>query len=260
MNPRSIVTLTNRIAMIAIGLLIYWVFIFMSITVFGLKVFRQNMTETFAMSIMGIISLLAGAVIVNIMYNLTRIANAVEEAEQVPAASFNRKKVVAMALSFPIIFALLVGGDMLSTRKRKINITGAADVMVKENQDVVKRLADYRFSKDYRKMAEESISLLEKMDKNFPRVMVILEDEIQGKKVFVAFDRYNHSKEKKAYIYAVNVKEREYLRKVFAGKYHEQRFTAHDGNYELYHPYTTVDGKIIVLYLSDRKRYGKIGS
>jgi len=69
----KIIALTNRVALVAMILLLYWVFIFISITVFDFKVFKENITETFYLSVIGILALLAGAVIVNVMFNLTKI-------------------------------------------------------------------------------------------------------------------------------------------------------------------------------------------
>jgi hypothetical protein len=53
--------------------------------------------------------------------------------------------------------------------------------------------------------------------------------------------------------------ERDYLNKVFNENFNEIRFSASDGNYQLYYPYSK-DGKRIVLYFSDYQRYGKLGS
>ena len=74
MNLKTLVKLSNIIGTISIILLIYWVFTFVSIQVFGLRVFRENMTETFYMSVLGILALMSGALIINVMFNLTRIA------------------------------------------------------------------------------------------------------------------------------------------------------------------------------------------
>ena len=74
MNNKTIVRLSNIIGITSIILLVYWVFIFISITVFGLKFFRENLTETFYLSVVGILALMLGALIINVMFNLTRIA------------------------------------------------------------------------------------------------------------------------------------------------------------------------------------------
>ncbi len=74
MNLKSLVKLSNIIALISIVLLVYWVFIFVSVEVFGFKVFRENISQTFAMSVLGIFVLMAGSSMINVMFNLTRIA------------------------------------------------------------------------------------------------------------------------------------------------------------------------------------------
>mgnify|MGYP006170424293 CR=1 FL=1 len=74
MNAKQLVKISNYIGFISIVLLVYWVFTFILIEVFGLKVFRKNMTESFYLSVLGILAMMAGALIINIMFNLTRIA------------------------------------------------------------------------------------------------------------------------------------------------------------------------------------------
>ncbi len=53
MNAKLLVKISNSIGLISIILLIYWVFTFVLIQVFGLKIFRQHLTESFLMSIHG---------------------------------------------------------------------------------------------------------------------------------------------------------------------------------------------------------------
>ena len=60
--------------MLSILLLIYWVFVVIAVQVFGFKIFRENISQTFAMSILGIFALMVGSLIINVMFNLTRIA------------------------------------------------------------------------------------------------------------------------------------------------------------------------------------------
>lgn len=74
MTSKKIVKLSNILCIISVIALCYWVFMFIVMNVFGLKVFRENLTETFYLSILGILALMFGALITNIMFNLTRIA------------------------------------------------------------------------------------------------------------------------------------------------------------------------------------------
>lgn len=55
MNHDFLIRHTNRIAVYATVTLIYWVFVFFLITIFDLKIFREHITETFFMSLLGIL-------------------------------------------------------------------------------------------------------------------------------------------------------------------------------------------------------------
>lgn len=74
MHYKSYVKLSNAVALIATILLLYWVFIFTAISVFGLKIFKENITEIFYLSVLGILALLFGALVINIMSNLTSVS------------------------------------------------------------------------------------------------------------------------------------------------------------------------------------------
>ena len=116
MNPKQLVKLSNSIGITSIILLIYWVFIFITIEVFGLKIFRENLTETFYLSIVGILALMAGALIVNIMFNLTRIAQKHNQDESISKSG--KRMGLIFLLSLPAIFLALFAGDYLTSKKK----------------------------------------------------------------------------------------------------------------------------------------------
>ena len=66
MNAKKLVKATNIIGMVAVTLLVYWVFALILIQVFGLKVFREHITEIFLMSILGILAVMGGTLMLNI--------------------------------------------------------------------------------------------------------------------------------------------------------------------------------------------------
>lgn len=88
MNPKQLVKLTNTVGIVSFVLLIYWIFVFILVQVFNLKIFRQHLSEIFALSITGIIALMAGALMLNIMFNLTRIAERGSETDLGEQAAF----------------------------------------------------------------------------------------------------------------------------------------------------------------------------
>lgn len=267
MNNDLLIKTTNRVAIYATVALIYWVFTFLTITVFDLKIFRERMTEMFFLSLLGIFAILGGAIILNVMSNLSKISAAVSPAhESTPAQSQTSKlRLTVFSLCFPLIVAALFVGNNLSAERKKTLLIRAAENLVSENQSSLTSLADYKFTSNYVKSTESTLNVINKIDRSFPEVMVIFPDSIEGKSLYLGFGgrRYSADEkgeiEKSTYIYSTSREEREYLEKVFTTGQTEFRFHAEKGNYQLYFP-TTIAGKKLVLYFSDFQRYGKFGS
>jgi putative septum formation initiator len=294
MNAKKLVKATNIIGMVAVTLLVYWVFALILIQVFGLKVFREHITEIFLMSILGILAVMGGTLMLNIMLNLTRIAERGQEEE----VRGGRKTVYLLLAVFPILAALLFGGNYLTIRQKRDILTQSSERIVKDNPAQLDALTDYRFDLAYIKKSSEILDLMAKDDLSFKSAMIIVQDKIDNKPVYLAFSadsRLNVGGEavpaasqneavpaanqnvegndnfvmdrngekvvvkKMDYVYSPNLKEREYLQKVFAGQTQEMRYEAEDGHYSLCHPYRK-NGKTIVLCFSDYQEYGKIGS
>ncbi|EGQ78270.1 MULTISPECIES: hypothetical protein [Neisseria] len=294
MNAKKLVKATNIIGMVAVTLLVYWVFALILIQVFGLKVFREHITEIFLMSILGILAVMGGTLMLNIMLNLTRIAERGQEEE----VRGGRKTVYLLLAVFPILAALLFGGNYLTIRQKRDILTQSSERIVKDNPAQIDALTDYRFDLAYIKKSSEILDLMAKDDLSFKSAMIIVQDKIDNKPVYLAFSadsRLNVGGEavpaasqneavpaanqnvegndnfvmdrngekvmvkKMDYVYSPNLKEREYLQKVFAGQTQEMRYEAEDGHYSLCHPYRK-NGKTIVLCFSDYQEYGKIGS
>ena len=265
MNNKVLVRLSNVIGITSIILLVYWVFIFISITVFGLKIFRENLTETFYLSVVGILALMFGALIINVMFNLTRIAEKHNQDELNNSNKTAKKLGLVFVLSFPIIFILLYGGDYLTSRKKEKMLISSAKSIVENNIEKSNKLVNYSFDEKWITQTDDILDLYSKTDKNFPYVSVIVADSIDKSKVFLGFrDYYGKINDtifpaKKDFIQKTTEEEREYLKNVFYKNINEVRFSASDGRYELFYPYFK-GGKKIVLYFSDYQRYGKIGS
>jgi hypothetical protein len=265
MNNKALVRLSNIIGIISILLLVYWVFVFISIQVFGFKVFRENLTETFYLSVLGILALMFGALIINVMFNLTRIAEKLNQ-DNVDIPKHTSKNLgLLFGLSFPLVFALLFGGDYLTSKKKEKMLISSAKSIVDNNSDKSNKLVNYSFDKKWMIETDNILDLYSKTDKNFPYVSVIVADSLDNSKVFLEFsDYYENSNDttpplKKNFLHQTTKDEREYLNRVFFENLNEVKFSAKNGKYELFYPYFK-DGKKIVLYFSDYQRYGKIGS
>jgi len=267
MNHDFLIKTTNRVALYATGALFYWVFAFLIITVFDLKIFRERMTEMFFLSLLGIFAILAGAIVLNVMSNLSKISAAAAPA---PAASTQGKKkmsrgLIIMLVSFPLIAAALFGGNHLSAQRKERMLVASAERLIAENQTSLAALANYTFSEEYVVATEATLGVLNKIDRNFPELMLIVPDSIDGKNLYLGFSGRgesrpnNEDRKKVTYLYSTTQDERDYISKVYAGTQVAYKFNAEKGNYQLYYP-ATVGGKKIVLYFSDFQRYGKFGS
>lgn len=265
MNLKTLVKLSNIVALISIVLLIYWVFVFIVTTVFGFKIFRENITETFGLSVLGIIALMAGSLMINVMFNLTRIAEKHNQDEFVASKSVSKRLGWVFLLTFPLLFGLMFGGDYLTSKKKESLLIESAKSIVENNAEKSQKLLNYEFTENWLIETDDTLDLMSKTDRNFPHVSVIVQDSIDQSPVFLAFRDYNRPTsgvqqlEKKNFIFGASKPDRDYLHKVFNEGLNEIKFSASDGKYELYYPYFK-DNKRIVLYFSDYQRYGKIGS
>ncbi len=266
MNHDFLIKNTNRIAVYATVALTYWVVVFLTITVFDLKIFRERMTETFYLSLLGIFAILGGAMVLNVMANLSKISTALGKQHALPtnAPQPSRLRLGVAALSLILIVVVLFVGNELSLKRKKELLISAAEKLVSENQDSLFMLADYKFSLDYAKKTAGALKVVQKIDKNFPEVMLVVPESITGKQVFLAFGgrEYHDAKEeneKVSYIFPASQTEREYLSSVFVTGNKNYRFHGEKGSYQLYFP-IEVSGKRFVLYFSDYQRYGKFGS
>ena len=266
MKAKQIVRWSNWIGIISISLLLYWVFIFLLLQVFELKVFQENITQTFYASIGGILALMAGALMVSIMFNLSRIADKHNGDENITTSATNYSKVLGLAflLSFPIIAGLLFFGDHRTKELKRQRLISAAQSLIEANQNDMRHLLDYRFEVDWVNETTNILSLLSKTDRNFPSVHLIIEDEIRNTPSFLGFYHYQHKYkdslklQKENFIHPTTKEERSYLKRVLKGN-NEPRYSASDGKYELFQPFE-YNGKRAVLYFSEWQNYGKIGS
>lgn len=264
MNPKQLVRLSNIIGIIAIVLLIYWVFTYITIEVFGLKIFRENLTETFYMSVLGILALMLGALIINIMFNLTRIA---QKHNQDELTTKTGKKVGWLLLaSFPILLIILFGGDYLTAKKKERLLVSSAQSIIDVNTKKSDHLVNYEFDEEWIIETANILEILSKTDENFPHVSILVKDSIDSEAVFLGFTaNYNGNltdtiqPAKKTFITKTTQAERGYLNNVFESGKEDYRYSSHDGQYELFYPYFKGQ-KRIVIYFSEYQRYGKIGS
>lgn len=164
--------------------MVYWVFVFISITVFGLKVFRENITETFYLSVVGILALMFGSLIINVMFNLTRIAEKHNQDDLNVSKRASKKLGLLFALSFPLVFGLLFGGDYLTSKKKEKMLISSAKEIIESNKEKSDKLLNYTFNESWIIETDDILDLYSKTDKHFPYVSVIVTDSIDKSQVF----------------------------------------------------------------------------
>ena len=275
MNHDFWIRVTNRTALITAFALVYWVFIFAVAAVFDLRIFRERLTESFGLSIFGLITIMVGALTLNIMANLSKISHSLATREGTPvtaAAPRWRRTALLIGLSFAVLGGLMIGGDRLTTLKREHQLLAAAERLVEDNRSQLAVLAPYRFDADYLRQTAEMLRVLTRIDRNFPAVQLVVSDEIGDKPVLLAFNEYSlpdtakdvatPSPQRSSYIYSSDSAERDYLYgwlREGTGTPPQPRFEAHSGTYVLHYPFA-VEGERFVLIFSDRQSYGKFGS
>lgn len=258
MNKKRLVQLSNFIGIVSILALLYWTFIYTVIEVNGLKVFRRSITDTFFQSISAIMALMAGSLMINIMLNLTRIAEKVN-GDTIKEGSKRKLLIPLLILSFPIIAALLFAGDGLTRTKKKAKMIDAAKFIVQEHSDKINNIMNYKWDTIYIKNAGKILNLISKTDAVINNIEAIVPDTFNGMQVYInlATRYYNNEPiDKSDYIYSTSRKEAEYFSKVFKENYKEPLFLANDGDYRLYYPISN-NGTKMILYLNDQMIYGK---
>jgi hypothetical protein len=264
MNPKQFVRISNIIGILSIVFLTYWIFTFVTIEFFGLKIFRQNLTEIFYLSVTGILALLVCALIVNIMFNLTRIAQKHNQDE--PAKPIRKKVVWVFLAIFPMLLLVLFGGDYLTSKKKEGLLLKSAESIFTTNSKKSDHFLNYTFDENWIIETEEILEIISKKDNNFRHISILMKDSISNEPIFLGFTAQYHKNPndtiqpiKKKYTIHTTQPEREYLNSVFDNSNGTYRFSSYDGRHELFYPYFKGQKKI-VLYLSDYQRNGKIGS
>lgn len=191
MNHKQLVKATNLIAILGILGLMYWVFGFILIQVFGLKVFEKNLTEMFGFSILGILAVLAGSLILNIMLNLTRIAeqkeNPITAPAPITAKSYTGRFIVLGVAMFGVIAGGLFWGDYATSQRKFALMQTSANQVVEKYHDSLAFLGEYHFEKSWIDKANSHIELLQVTDSNIHGASIIVPDAIGKDKVYLAF-------------------------------------------------------------------------
>lgn len=264
MNNHFLRKYSSRIILGGILLLFYWLFIFVTIEVFDLKIFREKITSLFAFSILGILALIAGAFLVNVMANLSIIADGSGENDTNNTENGPKKhNVFLFVVSLPLIFILLFTGNWLTVRKKeRLLVANAREIIAKYSAEL-ERAGNYRFERSYVNATGKILSEISRIDTNFPNVYLIHKVDHNDKTIYLRFSPhaswsakekhepvdfiFSSTREQRKFMDSVNFEEEDHL------------FESRKGNYKLILP-VNKGQKPFFLLLTDYQRYGKIGS
>lgn len=263
MDSKRMVKLSNIIGLVAVLALVYWVIIFITTEVFGLKIFKETITQTFNWSIIGILVLMFGALIINVMFNLSRIAEKINNDNEM-AIKGKGKGIILFVASLPILTLCLFLGNYLSTKKVETELKNSADGIIKSYELEIDKMSNYIFDKDWINGATNLLSLMIRLDHSFNNMAVIFEDEINGSPFYLTFYNGREIDEKDVlkkidFIRKYDLEEREYMEKVFRENYNQKYFISNKGSYHLFIPYEN-NGKRMILFFSDQRSYGSLKS
>ena len=224
------------------------------------------MTEIFFLSIFSIIAVMAGALMLNIMFNLTRIAER-HNIDQNHVNKNSKIRACILVLSFPFIFSLLFVGHNLSMNKRQQVLISSANSVLTNYGEYIQDIANYHFNKDWINNTAQSLKILSSSDSQLPNISVIVSDQLENSsKTYLTFSDYRYrdnktDKEPKKidYLLTTNQQQREYLNEAFKNPKIGVRYEREGSNYKLFVPYQH-EGKTIIFLFSDYYAYGKIGS
>ncbi len=267
MNAKTYVKISNVIGLVSIILLVLWVFSYILIEVFDLLIFRKNMTETFMLSIVALIAVLAGALFVNVMFNLTRIADKHNIDDD--SKTVSKKAIVGLVMIFPLIASLLFTGNYFSENKKESFMMQSTKNFLSKSTIFHDRLENIEFDEQWVDNLAEELQMFNSKELNFDNPSVLFHLNLEGKSKFYLVkysDTYNTKQltdslpiNLSRYRVYYNELDREYYDRVFQQGYKEHRFIRNGNYFKLEFPYT-YKGKTVVIRTSDYQQYGKFGS
>lgn len=266
MNYRRIIKLTNILAIISIIALIYWVFIITVISIFDLRVFQKSITDLFLMSLTGILAVMAGTLMINIMINLTRIAERGEEFIETRQMIMRRRiRTILFLVSFPLIGIALSFGHFYTLQQRELYLERSANQIISSHTQSFDKFSQYEFDKTWIYQTRTSLNILSSYNSSLPNITVIIQDDVENSSNYLEFGKryYDNndvkSLEKSQFLLSTTAPQRAYLDLVFSGKTSENLYERQGNNYKLFVPYHYQDKTIVILF-SDYYAYGKSGS
>lgn len=283
-----LVKLSNKLALF---LLIFLAILLISgaiSSLFELKVFRQKIGELIGYFIAGGFLALLAVLIINIMGNLTLIAqnqilrtqhelgilNTQLSPEQLNLLGLNgtsKKRVITtLSLLFCCITSIIVflfWGDYNSSQIKENNFKNSAEAIISEDPMLNNLLSQYTFQKEYLARLGNKLQIISNQFELVSNIKMIVLDQIDDEIVLLGFDKDNldnagdisNELNKINFLFNTSKNEREYLLDTLKNHKDKPLFLKEKNSYYYYVPIQTNNGTIVIRF-SDYLRYGKFGS
>ncbi len=261
----KLVKLTVSIILLTIGGIIIWFFGLMLTLTFNLNVFDQGSMGFMASILGGALVLAACSALLNLVLNLSIIAEksvTAEEKNESSPVNYKSAAIFAGALLLTAVF--LFAGDYLSRKSFRNKLTAEVHDIIARYPKSIEKIGTLIQDKKSQNEIPAILSFLSKLKHEFPSVILITSGTFNGEKAFMKITPYTqeHDLLKPGIynsFYECGKKDCDYLAQVFSGKSNEKYFWNENDNYYYYIPYGSGENTYILLF-SKLQRYGKIGS
>lgn len=241
LNPKTIVKLSNSIGLIAILLLLFCVFGFIVTEIFDLQLISFS-KEFFGISILALLSLMAGALILNIMFNLSRIASRGEPVAEDNPEKVKRLKWILLS-GFPVVAIALFAGDNYNKEiSSKKSLEFAKHLQAQLAEEV--EFEAYEFNKNWIGKSEKNLSFINQLNGRPGNLSLIWQDTLNGKKHFFSISEYYENEEdssafeKETYLLLPNKEKSEEFEKLLNGEQKTIQLERSGRNFESFIPFT----------------------
>lgn len=288
MNHAVMVKWLNRLVVLVLVLLSYVFFIFVFSDIFNLKVFTRTGNNLFGYGVSGLFAVMGAALILNIMLNLSRIADGVEQtvyhrnAEQHVATSQHKRWWLWLAgflLSLVLIGGALLSGDRYTRMIKKRLMMATAAQVIQERSSQFNQIVSLPLTENDTAAVQaisDQLKLVRQIERHVDNIHLLLPARYHGEAVVVQLDQHsaiadpiatdatlNTSKTPSVdvnnMLFSSDMSQRQWLQRVFAGQETAPRYSYENDNYELFYPVKLHAGWV-VFYFTDRHAYGKVSS
>jgi hypothetical protein len=260
---------TTRVAVIAfLGLLLALLVIAVT-SVFGLKVAGQHTTEGFIFLVPLLLALMGGGLVLNVILNLNKIGEHTalrSGGGVIGGPGLPARWLVVAGLVVVTTLALLFGGDHYTRNQKERFLLNDARASVATFTQELNALGALPWGVDLLANSAGVLQLMGKQNKSFPSVSLLIQEPVRGKPLVLQLGSYSKSAsgqvmasedDKVDHVRALSPDERSYLDGVFTRGEQVHRYSANDGDYELFYPVRLGSGRWAVLYFAQNMRYGK---